>query len=77
MRYVGQFLLLLSVACGGQVILDNGQPFDSPNSSDPSDATDATEPSDATDATEPSDATDATDATEPAMRPTPPTRQTA
>ena len=55
MRYLGQFLLLLSVACGGQVILDNGEPFDSPNATEPSDA------SDATDAREPTDATDARD----------------
>ena len=40
MRYIGQFLILLSVACGGQVILDNGEPFDSPNATEPSDATD-------------------------------------
>ena len=58
MRYLGQFLILLSVACGGQVILDNGEPFDSPNATEPSDATDTTEPSDATDTTEPTDATD-------------------
>ena len=64
MRYLGQFLILLSVACGGQVILDNGEPFDSPNATEPSDATDTTEPTDATDATEPTDATDATEPTD-------------